>query len=613
MKKKLWIILAALLTLPMVMAACQQTPQSAETTAEEYASASLPETEEETEPATEPATNAETEAELPAPGSVELTSDVTIYCPFDRNRTLNKIAKNLADTIQAKTGIRLKVVYGGDEPVAPSDSEIILGYDNTREAAVSAYRATPVGGYGIYTEGKSVILTAWDNDDIQSAATLFLENCLVQTGDRWYMLPQSVAADAEEPAAAALSAYRFVYAADADENFINVFIPNLQAYVLNTYGVRISAVSDAEAPTDYELVLGQTNRTTDEVKPFLEGDTALLPRQRAVIPSGSRFFILADNETGISMGIAHILNRLETHLIGQGTVLHAIAPVSLATGGEVYVNAPSSTEDKAELAEGAELRIMSYNILNQDYVPDNPLSPERGRWFTDILSYYMPDVVGVQEANLAWHQSFDVYLSLSGIYRPACRYHDGVHTAQTTFLYNSLTVKLIEEYVVHYTDWEDSDIRVVSIAVFETLADGKRFVMTNTHPAPHAQHYSDHMVELNRILTAELAKYEGLPVIMTGDFNTRENQEEYTTLTTTQGVRDARYDEGVELVRDVRTYTVLPDGEAVGGSIIQAANNNIDHIFINSKVQAKLFNVVIDHGVTDLSDHLPIYTDIAFK
>jgi diacylglycerol kinase family enzyme len=62
----------------------------------------------------------------------------------------------------------------------------------------------------------------------------------------------------------------------------------------------------------------------------------------------------------------------------------------------------------------------------------------------------------------------------------------------------------MEEYVVHYTDWADSDIRVVSFAVFETLADGKRFVMTNTHPAPHAQHYSGHMAELNRILTALL-------------------------------------------------------------------------------------------------------------
>ena len=74
-----------------------------------------------------------------------------------------------------------------------------------------------------------------------------------------------------------------------------------------------------------------------------------------------------------------------------------------------------------------------------------------------------------------------------------------------------------------------------------------------------------------------------------------------------------KIDEGVELVRDVCTYTFLPSGEAVGGEIRQATNNNIDHIFINDKVQAKLFNVVVDHDVAHISDHLPIYADIILK
>ena len=45
----------------------------------------------------------------------------------------------------------------------------------------------------------------------------------------------------------------------------------------------------------------------------------------------------------------------------------------------------------------------------------------------------------------------------------------------------------------------------------------------------------------------------------------------------------------------------------------EAANNNIDHIFINDKVQAKLFNVIVDHDVVHISDHLPIYADIVLK
>lgn len=565
-----------------------------------------PDTEFETE------TDPETESEVNVNEHMELTSAVRIFSPTDRNRNLRKTANTLIERIQAKTGIRLTVAYADDGDI-PAESEIVLGYAPSRKATVDAYNTVEVGEYGVYAEGNNAVLIAWDDEDISAAADLFVDTCLYQEGDRWFIQPATVAADESTPDAVALSAYRIVYAADADDTIVNTLVPRLRQYLLDTYGVSVPAVSDSEAPHPYELVIGNTNRTTDEIQAYLEGASALQPSQRAIIPVENKFFLLGDRAGSIALAVSLLTDRLETHLIGQGNVLHPIAPISLPAGGEAYVSAPMVTTDRAEVAEGAHLRIMSYNILNQDYVPDNPLPPERDEQFADILLYYMPDVVGIQEANLAWHESFDMLFGLSGAYLPACRYHDGKNTTQTTFLYNPQTVKLIDEYVIHYTDWDDSDIRVVSFAVFEDLADGHRFVMTNTHPAPHAQYYSGHMAELNRILTEELAKYEGLPVIMTGDFNTRESQAEYNTLMATQGVRDARYDEGVELVRNTCTYTHLPSGEAIGGAIMEANNNNIDHIFINGQVQAKLFNVVVDHDAANISDHLPIYADVILK
>jgi endonuclease/exonuclease/phosphatase family metal-dependent hydrolase len=245
-------------------------------------------------------------------------------------------------------------------------------------------------------------------------------------------------------------------------------------------------------------------------------------------------------------------------------------------------------------------------------VPDNPLPPERDEQFADILLFYKPDVVGIQEANRAWHDSFETLFDASGAYLPACKYHEGDSTAQTTFLYNPLTVTLIDEYVIHYSDGVN-DIRIVSFAVFDRNSDGMRFVMTNTHPAPHAGNYEKHVDEFIRIKTEELAKYEGLPVIMTGDFNTRESQAQYTQIQTSLNVTDARYDEGVKLVRNICTYTSLPSGEAIHGSVYESSTGNIDHIFINDKLDALLFNVVIDHNVTNISDHLPIYADLKLK
>ncbi len=39
----------------------------------------------------------------------------------------------------------------------------------------------------------------------------------------------------------------------------------------------------------------------------------------------------------------------------------------------------------------------------------------------------------------------------------------------------------------------------------------------------------------------------------------------------------------------------------------------IDHVPVNDKADARLFNVVIDHHVDKTSDHLPIYSDIDLK
>ena len=49
-------------------------------------------------------------------------------------------------------------------------------------------------------------------------------------------------------------------------------------------------------------------------------------------------------------------------------------------------------------------------------------------------------------------------------------------------------------------------------------------------------------------------------------------------------------------------YTKQPDSES--------EDNVIDHIFLNSKADALLFNVIVDHDVEYASDHIPIYADI---
>ena len=269
--------------------------------------------------------------------------------------------------------------------------------------------------------------------------------------------------------------------------------------------------------------------------------------------------------------------------------------------------AETETTDAQELTEGASLRIMSYNILH----PDWSRVPVTGRdeIVAGILLYYRPDVAAIQEAGAKWHKALKPLLVDTGLYAPACRQSnaEGFIYCCTTFLYNPKTVSLVEEFILDL-DFKDA-ARVFSIAVFERVSDGVRFVVTNTHPAPRdtPEKYARNMEDLTAFAADVVKKYERLPVIMAGDFNTPEQTEWYLKFMKAAGVRDAKY-EADALVRNYSTYfgyQVAPNKENT--------DYCVDHLFVSDKVDVKLFNAVIDHNVENASDHIPIYADIALK
>ena len=264
----------------------------------------------------------------------------------------------------------------------------------------------------------------------------------------------------------------------------------------------------------------------------------------------------------------------------------------------------AETEGGPALAEGADLRVMSFNILHPDW-SHIPVKG-RGEIVADILLSYRPDVVALQEAGAKWHKALKPLLADTGLYAPACRQSnaEGFIYCATTFLYNPQTVRLAEEYILDL-DFKDA-ARVFSVAVFERLSDGVRFVVTNTHPAPRdqAENYARNMPDLMAFAADTVQKYAGLPVILAGDFNTPEQSDLYGELMNAAGVRDAKYAADV-LVRNCSTwfgYRDVPDPDN--------REYCVDHLFVNDWVDVKLFSIVLDHGVENASDHTPIYADI---
>ncbi len=377
--------------------------------------------------------------------------------------------------------------------------------------------------------------------------------------------------------------YRVIFDADGSDNVASDVADRLK----NDLSWNVMAAPDTLAAASNEIVLGSTARDNDTVKSYLKGGVNELGEfDYAIIVENGKIYLVSITNSGLYQALDRLVDLVNNGEIADG----------------VYLKPAYDTQDDASLADGADIRVMSYNILySTEYLVEDRIGN-----FLNILGYYKPDVIGLQEtsagSNAGWHEYIADSLVADDIYRKACYASDSVSGLMTTFLYNPDTVKLLEEYVI---DLEaGSQIRVLSVAVFQRLADGQNFVVMNTHPAPYGSAaYNPNLTAMLAAAKTELSKYSDLPVMITGDFNTSESVSEYQLIMTELGLVDTKYTADVM----VKEYDSCPGFgvEAEAGSEFV-----IDHIFANSLVDTKLYNIVIDHDVAHTSDHIPIYVDV---
>lgn len=267
-----------------------------------------------------------------------------------------------------------------------------------------------------------------------------------------------------------------------------------------------------------------------------------------------------------------------------------------------------------ELTEGADIRVMSWNVLSPDWLHfDKSKAPmaDRHEKMAALVLDYMPDVIGLQESTSRWHKAFKPLLIDTGLYGITNRqsHADGFKYCACPILYNPLTVQVVEEYLIDLD--KHSDCRVFAVTVFEKLSDGSRFVVTNTHPAPwdEPENYARNWATMTEIAAEQLAKFADLPMIMVGDYNTYEQMDEFPALIETLGVKNAKT-ESETMAQNVSTYIGWQGKMA---DYDRPTPYVLDHILVNDNVAVKLYDVVVDHEADQASDHLPIYADIDLK
>ena len=184
-----------------------------------------------------------------------------------------------------------------------------------------------------------------------------------------------------------------------------------------------------------------------------------------------------------------------------------------------------------------DIRVMSFNVRTST-APDgaNGWSHREGLFFRTIDAFN-PDLVGFQEVRPDQHDDIAARMkdyTLTGVARD-----DGKRKGEWSLiafrkerfdLLDSGTFWLSNKpEVPGSVGWDAKLTRICSWARLKDKTNGKEFVFANTHYDHIGQRARENS---SRLIMKKLPKLSlGHPIIMTGDFNTKENETPYQTIT----------------------------------------------------------------------------------
>ncbi len=227
----------------------------------------------------------------------------------------------------------------------------------------------------------------------------------------------------------------------------------------------------------------------------------------------------------------------------------------------------------------------------------------------DLIKYYQPDILGIQEALSNQMEYLDSSLtdySYIGVGRD-----DGKKSGEySAIFYNSKKFTIIKSNTFWLSEtpakvsfgWDAACRRVCTYALFENKSTKKQFWVFNTH--------FDHQGEKARIESMNLIVHKineltknNKPVVLTGDFNMTPNHESIKTIS--KIMKDA------SSVSKAKPYG--PNGTFSGFDIHTVAKDRIDYIFV------KTLNVIKYRHIDDrrrnnlrISDHLPVMVEFSW-
>ncbi len=242
------------------------------------------------------------------------------------------------------------------------------------------------------------------------------------------------------------------------------------------------------------------------------------------------------------------------------------------------------------------------------------LRSDRFLW---LIDEYQPDLMGLQEFTPSW--DFFLYAELEERGYDIVYKYRGINSQEATpIAFKKDKFELLEEKYFWLSDtpeeespsWDDGDgkrNRIVTECIFKEKKSGIKFVHLNTHFG---------LTDTSEINSSELLhywvkeKYADMPVILTGDFNMREEGLGYPYLMTGESTG-----EGEPLFLNSR-HAAAEKGNDCGTSngfkvrdSFDQYTSIIDFVFVTKQIQPTYYSVLTDKPEGKfVSDHFGVFT-----
>ncbi len=258
-----------------------------------------------------------------------------------------------------------------------------------------------------------------------------------------------------------------------------------------------------------------------------------------------------------------------------------------------------------------QMNIISFNIWYN--TPNDGVNawPNRIEMVNGLLQYHEPDIFGLQEALIG--QIEDIQKAMPNFEWFGVGRDDGKTAGEFSPVFYNKNKFILVSYGTFWLSetpdkpskgWDAALNRIVTWGKFKSKVTGKHFLVFNTHFDHIGEEARKNSAFVIRDKIKEININQGLPVILTGDFNLYPESEPIGLIKS--------------FMKDSRDVTETPPYGPIGtfNSFNWTApmEKRIDYIFVQGAVKVIKYAVITDSKEQRWpSDHLPVFAKVELK